>query len=352
MRVPVGADDVGNDTERTASVTRALTRVHEHGGERAGRIGMSAVAEDDVEHDHRRAAVTGRVDDRGVSKARVDDRVRSPARVLLSAEVDEPVDTATNQATRFFAQGASGIEADDAAARGGRGDDRAVQAARGGTGESNSRDGRLLQRRHDLEARWDLSVVAEEAGDGGFPYSGRGGEHAVGDVARRRLRHDHDHAGPIVFRQPAESLERGHAADRGVEISSAGADRVGDSAAEAVDERRDLLDAGARGADHTDRAAADTVREPEPDAVDDRGPAFGPHDDEAELAPAELERHLVGERNAVAEEEDVEARRQRLVSVDGRVGTGDGDQREIRNTRATSGTHDRAWRHVVTSGRT
>src|SRR5437870_10238658 len=109
LRVPVGADDVGNDTERTASVTGALTRVHEHGGERAGRIGMSAVAEDDVEHDHRRAAVTGRVDDRGVSKARVDDRVRSPARVLLSAEVDEPVDTATNQATRFFAQGASGI---------------------------------------------------------------------------------------------------------------------------------------------------------------------------------------------------------------------------------------------------
>src|SRR5206468_494063 len=123
-----------------------------------------------------------------------------PARVLLSAEVDEPVDTATNQATRFFAQGASGIEADDAAARGGRGDDRAVQAARGGAGESNSRDGRLLQRRHDLEARWDLSVVAEEAGDGGFPYSGRGGEHAVGDVARRRLRHDHDHAGPMTMR--------------------------------------------------------------------------------------------------------------------------------------------------------
>src|SRR5437870_12764337 len=79
LRVPVGADDVGNDTERTASVTRALTRVHEHGGERAGRIGMSAVAEDDVEHDHRRAAGPGRVHERAGPNARGHDPVRPPA---------------------------------------------------------------------------------------------------------------------------------------------------------------------------------------------------------------------------------------------------------------------------------
>src|SRR5262245_64425286 len=108
-----------------------------------------------------------------------------------------------------------------------------------------------------------------------------------------------------------------------------------------MDEARDLLDTGARSADDTDRAPTDAVRESEPDAVHDRGAALGPHDDQAEIPRAPLEGHLVGQGDAVAEQEHVKARRQRLVSVDRRVRTGYGDQGEIRRASAPARAHDR-----------
>ena len=72
------------------------------------------------------------------------------------------------------------------------------------------------------------------------------------------------------------------------QVVAAGADGVRDAGAEPVDAGGDLLRAGARGADHADRAAPHDVGEAERNAVDDRRAAVGPHDQEVALAASRL----------------------------------------------------------------
>ena len=97
-----------------------------------------------------------------------------------------------------------------------------------------------------------------------------------------------------------------------------------------MDEARQLLDPRSRGADHADGTAAHPVREAEADSVDDRRPAFGAHHQKPAITRPPLERHLVVQRNAVAEEEHVEPGRKRLVGVDGGVGAGHRDEGHVR----------------------
>src|SRR2546427_10814954 len=92
---------------------------------------------------------------------------------------------------------------------------------------------------------------------------------------------------------------------------------------------RPLLYTGYRGSDDADGPAANPVRESKAHAVDDRRPALRPHDQEAAGTRATLERRLVGQRYTVAEEEDVQSRRERLVRVDGGIGPRHGDHRDV-----------------------
>src|SRR5262247_3435374 len=111
LRILVGADHVGNDRQVAAAAPRP--RLAERRAESSGRIRVGAVAEDEVEQQHRGAAVVTRRDDRGVSQARVDDRVRPPARVLLGAEVDEAMrGRVAGEAPGLVAQGSTGEEAE------------------------------------------------------------------------------------------------------------------------------------------------------------------------------------------------------------------------------------------------
>ena len=106
--------------------------------------------------------------------------------------------------------------------------------------------------------------------------------------------------------------QRRDAADLGLEIAPAGADRVRDAAAGARDQAGDLLDAGARRADDADVAARHDVGEGERHAADDRGAAIGPHHQTAQRARLLLQRDLVGDRDVVGEDHHVEAARSAL----------------------------------------
>src|SRR4029453_16857815 len=101
---------------------------------------------------------------------------------------------------------------------------------------------------------------------------------------RRGLGDEQDHLRGGVIRESLERLQRGDAADCGMEVATAGADGVRDAAAESMHEARHFLDAGSGGADHADGSAANAVREAEADAVDDGRSALRAHDEEA--APA------------------------------------------------------------------
>src|SRR3972149_4566543 len=96
------------------------------------------------------------------------------------------------------------------------------------------------------------------------------------------------------------ALEHGDPADRLAEVVAAGADRLRDADAEAVDEGGHLLEPGAGGGEAADRAAPHDIREGERHAVDDRGAAVGAHDDQTVLARELLQRHLVLEFHVVA----------------------------------------------------
>ncbi|PYN43998.1 MAG: hypothetical protein DMD95_12195 [Candidatus Rokuibacteriota bacterium] len=79
-----------------------------------------------------------------------------------------------------------------------------------------------------------------------------------------------------------------------------------------------------------------------------RPPALRPHDQEAAGTRATLERCLVGQRYAVAEEEDVQSRRKRLVRVDGGIRSRHGDDRDVGGGGSARGAGGRARHHIFT----
>ena len=90
-------------------------------------------------------------------------------------------------------------------------------------------------------------------------------------------------------RQPVQHRD---AADRVGQVVPAGAERLRDARAELVDPHGDFLRAGARRADHADRAAPHHVGEAERDAVDDRRAAIRAHHHQVVLAGVLLERQF------------------------------------------------------------
>ncbi len=85
------------------------------------------------------------------------------------------------------------------------------------------------------------------------------------------------------------------------------------------------------------------VGEAEPDAVDDRGPAVGAHDQDPAVGGRALERDLLGHRHVVAEDHHVAAGVDRVHRLGQHVGSGDGDQHD-RVGRLAEGGRGRPWR--------
>ena len=193
-------------------------------------------------------------------------------------------------------------------------------------------------------------VRAEEEHHRGLPRLAHGGQRALGDARGGRLGDDDDHSRRRIAREELESREERGAADLVVDVAAAGADRVRHAFAELVDADGHFLHAGARRADDADRAAPHGVRESERHAGDDRGAAVGPHDEEPLLRRQALHRLLLGERDVVAEEEDVQAALQRLQRFGGRVRARHGHLRERRALEPLLAHRDRARRDLDRAG--
>src|SRR5215470_1106164 len=337
----VGADHVGDD--RQVAAAAPYPRLGERRAEGSGRVRVGAVAEDEVEQQHRGARVVTRRDDRGISLTRVDDRVRSPPRVLLAAEVDETMRRrAADEAPSLVAEGSAGEEAEDRPPGAGGRRPRPLELAEGSRDEADGGARRLLERLRRVNPLRGRALVAEQTRHDRLTRLDGRPQDRIGDSWRGRLRYDQEHPGPGVGAQSGDRLERGEPADAGVEIPSTRTDRVRDAPAEAVDEGRQLLDAGSGSADHADGPAANSVREAQADAVDDRDPAFGPHEQKPPVTPAPLERDLVIERNAVAEEKHVKPTRERLMGLDGGVRPRHGDQGDLGGGAPARGDRGRA----------
>ena len=153
-----------------------------------------------------------------------------------------------------------------------------------------------------------------------------GGHQACGDLGRGRLGDDHDHARGGVAAEQVERLEGGDGAHRFGQVAAAGAEGVGDAAAELVNAGGDELEAGARGADHADGAAAHGVGKAEADAVDDGRAAVGAHHEQAACGGGALEGDLVFEAHVVAVEKDVAAEVETLAGDAGGKAAGHGDE--------------------------
>ena len=129
-----------------------------------------------------------------------------------------------------------------------------------------------------------------------------------------------------VAAEQVKRLQGGGGADRFGQVAAAGAEGMGDAAAQLVDAGGDKLQPGARGADHAYGAAAHGVGKAEARAVDDGGAAVRAHHEQPLLGGGALEGDLVLEAHVVAVEKDMAAEVKTLVGDAGGKTAGDGDQ--------------------------
>ena len=87
----------------------------------------------------------------------------------------------------------------------------------------------------------------------------------------------HDHLGFRIADEDFDGHLEGDRADFFRQVAPAGADAVGDAAAQLVDAGGDLLQTGAGSRNHADGALADLVGETQAGTLDDGGAAVGSH---------------------------------------------------------------------------
>ena len=183
---------------------------------------------------------------------------------------------------------------------------------------------------HDRAFRARLGPRADEERDCRLAGALERRDDLIRDGLGRRLGNDDDDLGAIIAGERFDAHERRCAAYPLIlEVAAASADRLADARSGAVDEARNFLDAGPRGADDADRTALDDIGKAQRHAIDDGGAAIGPHHQEA-LAPAQrLEGDLVLERHVVGEQHHVQAALQRLAGLARRVGARQRNDRQI-----------------------
>ena len=328
----------GSPSVPTSATTTGSARLRPGGGqrghERAGRIRVGAVAEDDVEQQHRGLVGVGQRLQRLEAQRRVDHRVRAAHGEGVVAEVDDDVTRGGQVRPEVEFRLQRDVRADAAEHRGGQQHRLVGQRAAGeqalqsrarnrGFGRSRARrpgrdvDAHVAQQR--LDGGCQVGRLGRE--DGGTDRHrefGRGGLDGLLDRRRRRLGHQQHPLGGGVGVQGRERVEGGEPADLGLQVAAADAEHVRDADAGHVEQARDLLGAGAAGRHHPDRSRPDDVGEAERDAGDDRRAAVGAHHQDAGVVRRPLERHLVLDRDAVGEDEHAAA------GGDGVGGLGDG----------------------------
>ncbi len=131
-----------------------------------------------------------------------------------------------------------------------------------------------------------------------------------------------------IAAQQVDALAERHCADLLRQVAAARADAVRHAAAELVDARRDLLQAGAGGRHDADGPAAHLVRKAQPDPADDGRAAVGAHDEQALLRSQPLQLDFFFDRDVIAEEEDVLVEVKRLAGDAARVAPCNRDQHE------------------------
>ena len=279
--------------------------------ELARRVGVRAVAEDDVEQQAPEAVVGRRLLDHPDPQVEVDHRVRAPAactpprrgragggpapRVVAPGHVaGDRAERGLDDRRRLVGERAAGEEPEQ---RAGRRSGRARASTRGlerrdvGRGRAGGGEGGGLERVVDLVARVRVAE-AHERGDRPLARRERVRQRRD-DVRRRRLGDEQHGLGPLVLAEQRERLAEREAADRRRQVAAADADDVRHAAARGGDEARDLLRAGPRRGDDPDAPGRHVVGEPEADAAEHRRPAPRAHDEQAALAAAALERDLV-----------------------------------------------------------
>jgi hypothetical protein len=89
--VLLGAADEGKHGEAAAALGAGRLRLSDRRGEHTGGVVMAGVAEDDVEHDHRRRGIVRLLHDPFDARGRVDHRVRPADGELVVAEIEREV---------------------------------------------------------------------------------------------------------------------------------------------------------------------------------------------------------------------------------------------------------------------
>ena len=254
------------------------------------RVRMGAVAEDDVEQQHR---------DRGIARGdgelldpqrRIDHRVRAALGVLVVTVVGElavAYDRGRLRAQRAAAVEAAHLPGSRWAAK------RSSERHQRPVGQLGGQQGGIRERARALDPcdlAGALVARAEQRKDHGLAGGDGGRLDRVRDDRVRRLGDDHDHARAGIRREQLQARTRHQPADLGRQVAAADADRVRDADVRGVEQAAHLLDARPGGADDPDRPAGDRVGEPERDAVDDRRAAVGPHEEQAALGRPPLQR--------------------------------------------------------------
>ncbi len=123
-----------------------------------------------------------------------------------------------------------------------------------------------------------LQLGSDEIDDDGLARALGALEHLPGDIRSGGLGDEDQHLCVRVGREGVERIQHRDPSHPRVQVVASRPDSLGNAAAPLVDQRRDLLQPGARGADQANVSPPHHVGKAEGNAVHDRRPTVGSHD--------------------------------------------------------------------------
>ena len=202
----------------------------------------------------------------------------------------------------------------------------------GAPGELHRQDGRRLQCGGGMQAGRLLPIRrrSHEGHHHGLAHGRRRLEEAPGNGRIRGLRDQHDDGCRWIAPEQGHPVEHRAPADRRGQISSPGAERMRNAAAQAVDDRDHLLEPGPRRRHDSDRSPPDPIGKPERGPSHERGPAVRAHAEKPPRPGGLFEPHFVLHGHIVAEQHHVQPGVHRLAGNAGSEPARNGNEREIR----------------------
>ena len=201
-------------------------------------------------------------------------------------------------------------------------------------GESNRLAGSIFQvvSRGQTILLGEVGVAADEINHDGLDVIVAllgDGQDLLGHVIRGGLGEHDDDLGLGVVDECVEALLEHQTADFGLQVTAAGAQSLGDTGTELVDQDGELLGTGAGSAADTDGAAMDNVGESQRQTVDNGGTAVGTHHQQLLGNSILLELLFLFHRNVIAEQHDVDVLVQSVLGDIIGMTAGNGDQRQV-----------------------